>query len=129
MGGSRSTHRIYRSTGAFGFHSAVMRQVKEFKRGVTVAISSTNTVLVTGATGNTGAVLLRLLEQQGIAVRAMLRLQRDVARLGNTSASIVIADFEMPTPSPRSKKNAWAAGHLEPLAGHRCEEPFNRPRD
>lgn len=34
-------------------------------------ITSATTVLVTGATENTSAVLLRRLEQRGIAVRAM----------------------------------------------------------
>jgi uncharacterized protein YbjT (DUF2867 family) len=58
-----------------------------------MSISSTNTILVTGATGNTGLTLLRLLEAQGVAVRAMVRHERDIARLGNTSASIVIGDF------------------------------------
>jgi uncharacterized protein YbjT (DUF2867 family) len=55
---------------------------------------STKTVLVTGATGNTGAVLLRLLEERGVKARAMIRHERDIARLGNTSASIVIGDFD-----------------------------------
>jgi uncharacterized protein YbjT (DUF2867 family) len=55
---------------------------------------STSRVLVTGATGNTGAVLLRLLEDRGVAVRAMIRHERDIARLGRTSASIVIGDFD-----------------------------------
>src|SRR5262245_42589082 len=57
-------------------------------------MSATKTVLMTGATGNTGAVLLRLLEERGVAVRAMIRHERDVARLGTTSASIVIGDFD-----------------------------------
>jgi uncharacterized protein YbjT (DUF2867 family) len=57
-------------------------------------ISSTNTFLATGATGNTGAVLLRLLQQRGVAVRAMVRHERDLARLGNSPASIVVGDFD-----------------------------------
>jgi uncharacterized protein YbjT (DUF2867 family) len=59
-----------------------------------MTIPGRNTVLVTGATGNTGAVLLRLLEERGVATRAMIRHEHDIARLGNTSASIVIGDFD-----------------------------------
>jgi uncharacterized protein YbjT (DUF2867 family) len=53
-----------------------------------------HTILVTGATGNTGSMLLRLLAGQGAAVRALVRHKRDIARLGNTSASVVIGDFD-----------------------------------
>jgi uncharacterized protein YbjT (DUF2867 family) len=56
--------------------------------------SSRQTVLVTGATGTTGSALLRLLEERGFALRAMIRHKQDVAKLGNTSASIVIGDFD-----------------------------------
>ena len=56
--------------------------------------SSRQTVLVTGATGTTGSALLRLLEERGFALRAMIRHKQDVAKLGDTSASIVIGDFD-----------------------------------
>jgi uncharacterized protein YbjT (DUF2867 family) len=56
--------------------------------------SSTGTVLVTGATGNTGSALLRLLEERGVPVRAMVRHDRDVTRLGTSSAASVIGDFD-----------------------------------
>jgi uncharacterized protein YbjT (DUF2867 family) len=59
-----------------------------------MSMSSTNIVLVTGATGNTGAVLLRLLEERGVRVRVMIRHEHDIARLGSKSASIVIGDFD-----------------------------------
>src|SRR3954464_7365985 len=54
------------------------------------------TILVTGATGTTGSALLRLLEQRGVAVRAMIRRDRDAARLGLTPAAVVVADFDDP---------------------------------
>jgi uncharacterized protein YbjT (DUF2867 family) len=57
-------------------------------------MTSTPAVLVTGATGNTGSAVLRLLEEKGVPVRAMVRHERDVARLGSTSASIVVGDFD-----------------------------------
>lgn len=56
--------------------------------------TSTETVLVTGATGNTA--LLRLLEERGVAVRAMVRDDRAAAKLTNTSASIVVGNFDDP---------------------------------
>jgi NADP-dependent 3-hydroxy acid dehydrogenase YdfG len=48
--------------------------------------SSSQTVLVTGATGTTGSALLRLLEERGCALRAMIRHKQDIAKLGDTSA-------------------------------------------
>ncbi|WP_406699409.1 NAD(P)H-binding protein [Singulisphaera sp. Ch08] len=56
--------------------------------------SSDQVVLVTGATGNTGLALLRRLEDREVAVRAMVRRESDLARLGPTSASVVVADFD-----------------------------------
>jgi uncharacterized protein YbjT (DUF2867 family) len=56
--------------------------------------STPKIVLVTGATGTTGSVLLRLLEAKGVAVRAMLRREGDVSRLGPTTATPLAADFD-----------------------------------
>ena len=56
--------------------------------------STSNIVLVTGATGTTGSALLRLLEAKGVAVRAMLRREGDASRLGPTTAAPVVADFD-----------------------------------
>lgn len=57
-------------------------------------MSSTSTVLVTGATGNTGSALLPLLEERGVAVRAMVRHERDAARLPKSKATVVVGDFD-----------------------------------
>ena len=51
--------------------------------------STSKTALVTGATGTTGSALLRLLEAKGVAVRAMLRRQGNVSRLGSATAAPV----------------------------------------
>jgi nucleoside-diphosphate-sugar epimerase len=40
-----------------------------------------NLILVTGATGNTGSALLQQLEGRGVRVRAMVRSDKDGARL------------------------------------------------
>lgn len=56
--------------------------------------SSRSTVLVTGATGNTGTFLLRELERRGASIRAMVRQERDAATLGGTSVSVVIGNFD-----------------------------------
>jgi uncharacterized protein YbjT (DUF2867 family) len=53
-------------------------------------------VLVTGATGNTGRPLLRFLEGRRVTVRAMLRRDADPARLGDSTATIVVGDFDDP---------------------------------
>lgn len=55
--------------------------------------TSSRTVLVTGATGNTGGALLQHLKERGAEVRAMVRNERDIARLGSVVDSVVIADF------------------------------------
>jgi uncharacterized protein YbjT (DUF2867 family) len=52
------------------------------------------TVLVTGATGNTGSPLLPMLEARGVSVRAMIRSAADEARVAQGSASPVVADFD-----------------------------------
>jgi uncharacterized protein YbjT (DUF2867 family) len=56
-------------------------------------------VLVTGATGNTGSVLVQLLSQQGVPVRAMVRRAADATRVGANLESAVVADFDDPTRS------------------------------
>lgn len=56
--------------------------------------SSTPTVLVTGATGNTGRPLLRFLEGLRVNVRAMVRRGTDPGRLGDSPATMVVADFD-----------------------------------
>jgi uncharacterized protein YbjT (DUF2867 family) len=51
-------------------------------------------VLVTGATGNTGAALVAELVRRGVAVRAMVRRDGDVARTARPGVSAVVADFD-----------------------------------
>jgi uncharacterized protein YbjT (DUF2867 family) len=53
-------------------------------------------ILVTGATGNTGSTLVQELERRGTAVRATVRSSKDVARLPNTSAAVVVGNFDDP---------------------------------
>jgi uncharacterized protein YbjT (DUF2867 family) len=59
-------------------------------------MSMPETILVTGATGNTGAALLPLLEVRGATVRAMVRSTAGGAHLAATSAIPVVADFDDP---------------------------------
>jgi uncharacterized protein YbjT (DUF2867 family) len=56
---------------------------------------ATETILVTGATGNTGAALLPLLEGRGVTVKAMVR-DAGRARLAASAATPVEADFDDP---------------------------------
>src|SRR5262245_26949762 len=53
-------------------------------------------ILVTGATGNTGSTLLAELERRRATVRAMVRSSKDRARLPNTSATVVVGNFDDP---------------------------------
>ena len=57
-----------------------------------MSTSSPRMILVTGATGNTGAALLSLLTRTGIPVCAMVRRARDGGKLG--AKEVVEADFE-----------------------------------
>jgi uncharacterized protein YbjT (DUF2867 family) len=59
-------------------------------------MSVIETVLVTGATGNTGSALVERLLRRGVNVRAMVRTPADSARFDNPAATPVIADFDNP---------------------------------
>jgi uncharacterized protein YbjT (DUF2867 family) len=59
-------------------------------------MSSEDWILVTGATGNTGSTLLQALAKRGARVRAMVRDQAGGARLRDTSAAIVVGNFDDP---------------------------------
>jgi uncharacterized protein YbjT (DUF2867 family) len=57
-------------------------------------MAADETVLVTGATGNTGSALVELLVQRGVRVRAMVRAESGVARFAGTPVTTVVADFD-----------------------------------
>jgi uncharacterized protein YbjT (DUF2867 family) len=57
-------------------------------------MSIDGTVLVTGATGNTGLPLIELLLQAGVKVRAMVRVAAAAARFADTPVTPVVADFD-----------------------------------
>jgi uncharacterized protein YbjT (DUF2867 family) len=52
------------------------------------------TVLVTGATGNTGKALVELLRQRGVPVRAMVRSGSAREQFDATTVETVVADFD-----------------------------------
>jgi uncharacterized protein YbjT (DUF2867 family) len=54
------------------------------------------TVLVTGATGNTGSALVERLLRSGVSVRAMVRTPAAEARFDESAAMPVVADFDDP---------------------------------
>lgn len=51
-------------------------------------------ILVTGATGNTGAALITALARRGAPFTAMVRSARDSGRLAAPAASLAVADFD-----------------------------------
>ncbi|MBV7532345.1 SDR family oxidoreductase [Chitinophaga sp. sic0106] len=60
-------------------------------------ISTTPTILLTGATGKVGTYLTRQLAQQGIPFRAMVRNREDVPKLSSLpGAEVVLGDFDHP---------------------------------
>jgi uncharacterized protein YbjT (DUF2867 family) len=52
------------------------------------------TILVTGATGNTGSALLSVLQGRGASVRAMVRSAGDEERVADSATASVVADFD-----------------------------------
>lgn len=61
-----------------------------------MAATARPTILVTGATGNTGRPLLRFLEGRPVSIRAMIRPDADPNRLADSRAAIVYGDFADP---------------------------------
>src|SRR5262245_43097071 len=53
-------------------------------------------ILVTGATGNTGAAVLQQLEKRRAIIRAMVRSTKDAARLPARSATVVVGNVDDP---------------------------------
>src|SRR5688500_10601256 len=59
-------------------------------------MSVIETVLVTGATGNTGSALVERLLRLGVSVRVMVRTPAAAARFDESAATPVVADFDDP---------------------------------
>jgi uncharacterized protein YbjT (DUF2867 family) len=57
-------------------------------------MNAEHVILVTGATGTTGSAILQQLETRGAVIRAMVRSSKDVARLPNSSATVVVGNFD-----------------------------------
>jgi uncharacterized protein YbjT (DUF2867 family) len=57
-------------------------------------MADAETILVTGATGNTGTPLVSALAERGAAVRAMIRNAGDEVRLAAPSVKPIVADFD-----------------------------------
>src|SRR5262249_34312541 len=57
-----------------------------------------NSILITGATGNNGTELLKLLASRSIPVRAMIRPGADARAISNLpGVGVVEADFDVPS--------------------------------
>jgi NAD(P)H dehydrogenase (quinone) len=62
-------------------------------------MADSESVLVTGATGNTGSVVLEQLLRRGVGVRVMVRRDSDAARFASLGTDVAVADFETSQPS------------------------------
>ena len=51
-------------------------------------------ILITGASGNNGTEIIKLLSEQGVRVRAMTRKQHDRGRTPIDNVEFVTADFD-----------------------------------
>ena len=73
-------------------------------------------ILVTGATGNTGSMVLQELATRGARVRAMDREQPGGGRLRDTSAEMVVGNFEGATGAIRREGcGRWRQASREAL--------------
>jgi uncharacterized protein YbjT (DUF2867 family) len=51
-------------------------------------------ILITGASGNNGSEIIRILSQQGVRIRAMTRRQHDPTRSSESGVEVVTGDFD-----------------------------------
>lgn len=85
------------------------------------------TVLVTGASGNTGRPLVEALVNRGASVRAMVRAQGDSARLA-AGVEPAVADFDDPA-SLRAALEGTVAAYLVTPSSEKAEEQQRRFAD
>lgn len=71
-------------------------------------------VLVTGATGSTGAAVLTALRRRNIPVRAMVRKPADLQRMHRHGINAVLADFDDPTSLARALHGTRSAYLVTP---------------
>lgn len=84
-------------------------------------MSASETILVTGATGNTGSALLPLLEARGVVIRAMVRHASEHA-LAARSATPVEADFDDPASLEAALHGVTRAYLVTPSAANAQEQ-------
>ena len=75
-----------------------------------------SSILVTGATGNTGRAIVDALARRGAPVRAMVRTEADRRRL-RAGVEVVVADFDepaRPVPEAPSARRVMGQGCIAP---------------
>jgi uncharacterized protein YbjT (DUF2867 family) len=85
-------------------------------------------ILVTGATGNTGSKLVRLLAEAGAPARALIRSPEKAAsiqRLDLESVEIVLGDFEQPATLDDAMAGCDHLFLLSPPSTHQAEQERN----
>jgi uncharacterized protein YbjT (DUF2867 family) len=91
----------------------------------TSAMATGETVLVAGATGKTGAPLIRILQAQGYTVRAMVR---DRAKAGDLGAGVEIVEADV-TRAETLAAAAKGAAYVISAIGASSATPPNNPEN
>jgi uncharacterized protein YbjT (DUF2867 family) len=82
-------------------------------------------ILVTGATGNTGSKLVRLLAEAGAPARALVRSPEKAASIHRLGMETVLGDFEQPDTLDAAMAGCDHLFLLSPPSPHQAEQERN----
>jgi uncharacterized protein YbjT (DUF2867 family) len=82
-------------------------------------------ILVTGATGNTGSKLVRLLAEAGVPSRALVRSPEKAASIHRLGMETVLGDFEQPDTLDAAMAGCDHLFLLSPPSPHQAEQERN----
>jgi len=82
-------------------------------------------ILITGASGNNGSEIIRILAQQGLHIRAMTRRQHDPTRTSESGIEFVTGDFDEAESIRRALDGLKQAFLVTPSSERVEEQQFN----